>query len=338
MTAQANITSWENLPDDASLWNEFGIFSVDGSALSALDGLPYKSAVTLLLAEKISKEDAAKAIAKAEDFNLKTTVVSSFTEAGVQCVVMVNDRYDAEYSHWLKFADWQIDALHAGSLPDMRKVGVILMDMDATCVQCECIDEMAKLAGIGDQVSAVTAQAMRGELDFQQSFRKRVALFEGKSESIMDTVEANLPVMPGFAELVAKAKSYGWKMAIASGGFTRFVGKLKRDFGLDVVEANTIEAIDGVFTGKVLGRIVDSRVKADTLISLREKFGARVRETIAIGDGANDLPMISLAGTGISIHAKPVVREKAPISIVRLNLHSVAAILEAASRLNKFEQ
>ena len=251
--------------------------------------------------------------------------------------IFIHDRFDNEYSQELKFLDWKIDAFHAGSLPDTSKTGVILMDMDATCVQCECIDEMAKLAGIGEQVSAVTAMAMKGHMEFQESFRRRVALFNGKSESIMDTVEENLPVMPGFAELVKKAKSYGWKLAIASGGFTRYVTKLKNEFGLDYVIANDIEAVDGVFTGKVLGQIVDSKVKANTLLKLKEQYGVRTSETIAIGDGANDLPMISLAGTGIAIHAKPVVREKAPITINHLNLHAAAAILEASTLLSKIK-
>ena len=197
---------------------------------------------------------------------------------------------------------------------------------------------MAKLAGIGEQVSAVTAMAMRGHMEFQESFRRRIALFEGKSESVMDTVEANLPVMPGFAEMVAKAKSCRWHVAIASGGFTRFVGKLKREYDLDYVVANNIEAVDGVFTGKVLGQIVDSKVKADTLLMLRDRYKLPARNTMAVGDGANDLPMIGLAGTGVAIHAKPVVREKAPIAISRLNLHAVAAILEAGLRLAKTGQ
>lgn len=316
-----------------ALNNDF--YLIEEKNLSKVSSLPFNASITVLLATSINKSQVEQFLDLAQSFYLKTCYVASFVESGVEGLIFVHDRFDHEYSQKLKFLDWTIDAFHAGSLPHMDHEGLILMDMDATCVQCECIDEMAKLAGIGDQVSAVTAQAMRGHMEFQESFRKRVALFNGKPESIMDVVEANLPIMPGFAELVRKAKSYNWKLAIASGGFTRYVTKLKNEFGLDYVIANDIEAIDGIFTGKVLGQIVDKNVKANTLLALKEQYNIRTSETIAIGDGANDLPMISLAGTGIAIHAKPIVREQAPITINNLNLHAAAAILEASAILTK---
>ena len=329
------------LPDLTRDWSgtlaEGTIYKVENGSFILLNQLPFKSSVTVLLADSIARADVELFLKLADKYHLQTCYAGIFNESGVDGVIFIHDRFDNEYSQELKFLDWKIDAFHAGSLPDTSKTGVILMDMDATCVQCECIDEMAKLAGIGEQVSAVTAMAMKGHMEFQESFRRRVALFNGKSESIMDTVEENLPVMPGFAELVKKAKSYGWKLAIASGGFTRYVTKLKNEFGLDYVIANDIEAVDGVFTGKVLGQIVDSKVKANTLLKLKEQYGVRTSETIAIGDGANDLPMISLAGIGIAIHAKPVVREEAPITINHLNLHAAAAILEASTLLSKIK-
>ncbi len=291
------------------------------------------ASISVLLGKNITKSHVVDFINLAQYFDLKSTLIDFFEESGVEGVIFAHDHFDAEFSEKLKFKGWNIDGLHVGSLPDPRKPGLILLDMDATCVQCECIDEMAKLAGIGDQVSAVTAMAMKGHMEFQESFRRRIALFEGKSESIMDTVEKNLPIMPGFAEMVKKAKSCGWHIAIASGGFTRFVGKLKREFDLDYVTANDIEAVNGIFTGKVLGRIVDSKVKADTLLMLKDQYNLEIRNTMAVGDGANDLPMISLAGTGVAIHAKPVVREKAPVAISNLNLHVIAAILEAGLRI-----
>ncbi|MGN1356782.1 MAG: phosphoserine phosphatase SerB [Succinivibrionaceae bacterium] len=291
------------------------------------------AAVSLLMGNNLVKKHVQDFLALAQKYHLGTSLVDVFAESGVKCALFLHDHFDAEFSGAVKFYDWDIDGLHVGSLPDPRTSGLILLDMDATCVQCECIDEMAKLAGIGDQVSAVTAMAMKGHMDFQESFRKRIALFAGKPESVMDTVEANLPVMPGFSEMVRKAKSCGWHIAIASGGFTRFVTKLKREYDLDYVTANDIEAVDGVFTGKVLGRIVDSSVKAQTLLMLKEQFHLDTRNTMAVGDGANDLPMISLAGTGVAIHAKPVVREKAPVAISNLNLQAIAVILEAGLRL-----
>ena len=329
------MTEFNNLPDLVEEWDLSSSFIVRNSCFETVEEIPFSASVSVLLGEEIRREHISAFATMAEKSNLKTVLVSTFRESGVTGVIFVHDHFDNDFSHDLKFADWSIDGLHVGSLPDPHAPGVILLDMDATCVQCECIDEMAKLAGIGEQVSAVTAQAMQGHMEFQESFRRRIALFNGKSESVMDVVEENLPVMPGFAEMVSKAKSCGWHVAIASGGFTRFVGKLKREYGLDYVVANNIEAIDGVFTGKVLGQIVDSKVKADTLLMLKEKYGLPVRNTMAVGDGANDLPMIGLAGTGVAIHAKPVVKDKAPVSISRLNLHAVAALLEAGLILSE---
>lgn len=323
------------LTNDVKDWeqSEYWVYQGNNEFNKVSGGVNY-AAVSLVLGKKVEKKHIEKFLSLSEEFNLHTTIIDIYEESGVQVVIFVHDHYDAEFSSKLKFLDWDIDGLHVGSLPNPKDIGVILLDMDATCVQCECIDEMAKLAGIGEQVSAVTSMAMKGHMEFQESFRRRIALFEGKSESVMDVVEKNLPIMPGFAEMVKKAKSCGWKIAIASGGFTRFVGKLKREFDLDYVVANTIEAINGIFTGKVLGQIVDSKVKADTLLMLREKYGISAQNSIAVGDGANDLPMISLAGTGVAIHAKPIVREKAPVAISNLNLHVIAAILEAGLRLN----
>ncbi len=323
------MNEFNNLPDCVRDWNLSSSLLYIENHFENIAEIPFRASVSVLLGTDVRKEHVSTFIEMAEKANLKTVLVASYQEAGVTGVIFVHDHFDSDFSHDLKFSDWSIDGLHVGTLPDPHTPGVILLDMDATCVQCECIDEMAKLAGIGEQVSAVTAQAMQGHMEFQESFRRRIALFAGKSESVMDTVEKNLPVMPGFAEMVAKAKSCGWHVAIASGGFTRFVGKLKREYELDYVVANDIEAVDGVFTGKVLGQIVDSRVKAETLMMLKDRYNLPIINTMAVGDGANDLPMIGLAGTGVAIHAKPVVRDKAPVSISRLNLHAVAAILEA---------
>ena len=142
--------------------------------------------------------------------------------------------------------------------------------------------------GIGKEVSDVTAQAMNGKMPFQESFRRRIALFKGKSEKVMDTVEEKLPVMPGLGAFMAKAHSFGWKSAIASGGFTRFVGKVQRMFGIDRIEANTVEFKDGLFTGNVIGRIVDSSVKLATVNDMTEKYGIIPGNSIAVCDGAND--------------------------------------------------
>lgn len=233
-----------------------------------------------------------------------------------------------------KFVDGR-DAIHVKNIPTLSKEGVILLDMDSTCIQIECIDEIAKLYGVGEQIAEITSQAMHGKLDFKQSLRKRVGLLKGASESILDTVRNNLPIMPGFADLVKLLQSHNWKIAIASGGFMPFVNKLKEDFNLTLVRANTFEIENGILTGNLIGEIVDSQVKVDTLNELCEEYNIPKNQSIAIGDGANDLPMIKESGLGFAIHAKPIVREQAPATIISFGLEAAACVLEAATRLEK---
>lgn len=166
------------------------------------------------------------------------------------------------------------------------------MDMDSTAIKIECIDDIAKLAGTGEVVSAITASAMRGELDFEQSLRKRVGTLENASESILQKVRENLPLMDGFEQMVAILKEHGWKLAIASGGFDYFADYLKQKYGLNFAVSNQLEIIDGKLTGKVLGKVVDAQHKADTLQNLATTFNIPPNQWVAVGDGANDLPML----------------------------------------------
>lgn len=213
--------------------------------------------------------------------------------------------------------------------PSLAEPGLLLMDMDSTVIAIECIDEIAELAGVGEQVSAVTAQAMQGKLDFAQSLRTRVACLAGADESILQQVRNGLPLMPGVANLVKILKSYDWKVAIASGGFSYFADYLQDRLNLDAAVANGLAIHDGKLTGKVQGDIVDAKVKAQTLNSLAEQWSISPSQTIAMGDGANDLVMMNAAALGVALHAKPIVRQQADMAIRRGSLDTLLWVLEA---------
>ncbi|GAM78492.1 phosphoserine phosphatase [Vibrio ishigakensis] len=182
-----------------------------------------------------------------------------------------------------------VDFASLESLPDTSKPGVALFDMDSTLIEIECIDEIAKLAGVGEEVSEVTERAMQGELDFEQSLRQRVGKLEGAPDSILEQVRVKLPVMDEAKLLIDGLKSLGWKVALASGGFTYFSDSLKETLGLDYARSNQLEIINGVLTGKVLGDVVSADTKAEVLRELRDKYGIDKSNSVAVGDGANDL-------------------------------------------------
>ncbi|MDA7746537.1 phosphoserine phosphatase SerB [Psychromonas sp.] len=215
-------------------------------------------------------------------------------------------------------------------LPDFSEPGLVLMDMDSTTIQIECIDEIARLYGVGEQVSAVTAAAMRGELDFNGSLRTRVGKLEGAPESLIKEVADNMPLMPGLIPLITGLKAANWKVAIASGGFTYFANRLKDDHGFDAAYANTLEIIDNTLTGQVTGEIVNADVKARTLKELAAQYNIPISQTVAIGDGANDLVMMAASSMGIAIHAKPIVQEKASVALNHLNLEGALCLLMAS--------
>ncbi|HGO5853466.1 TPA: phosphoserine phosphatase SerB [Mannheimia haemolytica] len=214
-------------------------------------------------------------------------------------------------------------------IPTLNQAGLLVMDMDSTAIKIECIDEIAKLAGTGEVVSAITASAMRGELDFEQSLRKRVGTLENAPESILQKVRENLPLMDGFEQMVAILKEHGWKLAIASGGFDYFADYLKQKYGLDFVVSNQLEIIDGKLTGKVLGKVVDAQHKADTLQNLATTFNIPPNQWVAVGDGANDLPMLKTASLGVALHAKPKVQEQADFVVNFGDLTALCLLLNA---------
>ena len=207
----------------------------------------------------------------------------------------------------------------------MRRL--ICFDMDSTLIETEVIDELAERAGVGSQVREITERAMRGEIDFTESFKERVALLKGLDESVMHDIAVNLPITEGVERLMYVLKRYGYKIAILSGGFTYFGNYLKEKFGIDYVYANQLEIIDGKITGKYLGNIVDGKRKAELLQLLAQVENVDIAQTIAVGDGANDLPMLSVAGLGIAFHAKPKVVANAQQSINTIGLDGVLYFL-----------
>ena len=207
----------------------------------------------------------------------------------------------------------------------MRRL--ICFDMDSTLIQTECIDELAERAGVGEQVRAITESAMRGEIDFKESFTQRVALLKGLDVSVMKEIADNMPITEGVERLMFVLKRYGYKIAILSGGFTYFGEHLQKKFGIDYVYANELEVEDGKLTGRYLGDVVDGKRKAELLRLIAQVEKVDIAQTIAVGDGANDLPMLSLAGLGIAFHAKPKVKENARQAINTIGLDGVLYFL-----------
>jgi phosphoserine phosphatase len=190
-----------------------------------------------------------------------------------------------------------------------------VLDMDSTLISIECIDELAKAAGSGEEVSAITAAAMAGELDFAESFTKRLATLQGLPISVVEELASNLPLKPGVEAAIQDLHTWGCKIVIASGGFTHMAHALGKRLGAHHVVANQLEVADGLLTGKHIGDIVTGETKQQVLLERASAWGIPLNRTVAVGDGANDLPMISAAGNGIAAHAKPKVRELSPLGI-----------------------
>lgn len=208
-----------------------------------------------------------------------------------------------------------------------RNRRLAVFDMDSTLIEAEVIDELAKAAGVGDQVSAITERAMSGELDFRASFKERLALLKGLDVSVLDSIGASLRLTEGAETLFAELKRLGYKTAILSGGFTYFAKQLQAKLGIDYVFANELEVVDGKCTGVAVEPIVDAQRKADLLKELAHKEGLRLEQTIAVGDGANDLPMLAIAGLGVAFRAKPLVKQSAKQAISTLGLDGVLYLL-----------
>ena len=256
----------------------------------------------------------------------------------------VNTQFNqiGEYAYYLPVQTQTIDSvkqfcanqkIDCALVPDAQRIshfGLCVMDMDSTLIAIECIDEIADMMNLKPQVAAITEAAMRGELDFPASLRKRVALLKGLDETALQRViDERLKLNPGAVEWIAACKANNIKTMVVSGGFTMFVNHVKALLGLDYAVANTLEIADGKLTGHVLGDIVDATGKEQALINLRDELGLKADQTIAIGDGANDLKMMAAAGVGIAYHAKPVVQQQAMYALNNTGLEGAIYLLTA---------
>ncbi|MCE9679112.1 phosphoserine phosphatase SerB [Shewanella sp. AS1] len=249
-------------------------------------------------------------------------------EAGLFCVELaLNSPLDEARQCQLQAFDGVELITLADHAPRLDRQGLLVMDMDSTAIEIECIDELAAMAGVGEAVAEVTERAMQGELDFEQSLRARVAKLAGADAAIIDNLCARLPLMPGLTAMIRELQSHQWRLVLASGGFTPFVGHLKQLLALDAAYANELVIEGNRLSGEVRGTIVDAQFKADTVIKSAESWQIATGQRVAIGDGANDIPMVQSADFGIAYHAKPKLRQAADAVIDKLDLRVLPYML-----------
>ncbi|MAB47754.1 MAG: phosphoserine phosphatase SerB [Flavobacteriaceae bacterium] len=283
------------------------------------------SEVTKVISEKNLNIDSIKRLTG------RTSLIKEeeYPRASIQLSIRgkLNDKSDFTSKFMEISQDLDVDIAFQEDSMFRRNRRLVCFDMDSTLIQTEVIDELAERAGVGEKVKAITESAMQGEIDFQESFKKRMKLLEGLSEDVLKDIAENLPITQGARRLIDTLHNYGYKTAILSGGFTYFGRYLQEKLDIDFVFANELEIKDGVLTGGYIGDIVDGNKKAEYLQLLADNMGIDIQQTIAIGDGANDLQMLNLAGLGIAFHAKPKVKDNAQNSISSIGLDGVLYLL-----------
>lgn len=298
--------------------------------------------IITLLARRISAEHIARVtdIAAAHGLNIdnisrlsgRVSVDEESNESAKACVEfsvrdMQADESDVRTALLTLASELGVDIAFQRDDIYRRNRRLVVFDMDSTLIEAEVIDELAKEAGVGEQVSEITESAMRGEIDFNESFKRRVALLKGLDESVLESVAARLKMTEGAERLVSQLKRTGYKTAILSGGFTYFAKYLQSRLGFDYIYANELDIQEGKVTGEVVGTVVNGERKAELLRDIAQREGLCLEQTIAVGDGANDLPMLSIAGLGIAFRAKPLVRENAKQSISTLGLDGILYLI-----------
>lgn len=297
--------------------------------------------IVTILGEKLSAEQISKVTKVISEKNLNIDAIKRLTgrislskseEYPRACIELsIRGRIDDKSEFTEKFMqishDLDVDIAFQEDNIYRRNRRLVCFDMDSTLIQAEVIDELAVLAGVGDEVKAITESAMNGEIDFNESFTRRMRLLKGLSEEVLQEVAVNLPITKGAQRLIDTLKNYGFKTAILSGGFSYFGNYLQQKLGIDYVYANELEIKDGILTGGYLGEIINGNKKAELLKEIAKKEGIDINQTIAVGDGANDMPMLNVAGLGIAFHAKPTVKNNAQSSISSIGLDGVLYLL-----------
>ena len=322
ITAKFSPISLEDYEDWVSLeGKDRYILTILGEKLKA----EQISEVTKVISEKNLNIDSIKRLTG----RLSLTKIEEYQRASIQLSIRgkIDDKTDFTQKMMEISKELDVDIAFQEDSMFRRNRRLVCFDMDSTLIQTEVIDELAERAGVGDQVKAITEAAMQGEIDFNESFKKRMKLLEGLSEDVLQDVADKLPITKGAKRLIDTLHNYGYKTAILSGGFTYFGHYLQEKLDIDYVYANQLEIKDGTLTGNYIGDIVNGSKKAEYLQLLANNMGIDIAQTIAVGDGANDLQMLNLAGLGIAYHAKPKVKNNAQSSISSIGLDGVLYLL-----------